>query len=438
MRKRVHRLEALLFDPPRASLGRLGAAALGALRYPYALIRDLILGDLNMRAMGLVYSTLLSVVPLLAFTFSIIKLFGFHREFEPLIHDFFRPLGAQGPELAARVVDFVDNLRGGVLGSLGFAFLVGTVISVVQKVEDSFNYLWHLDRPRSFARRLSEYLAVIVVGPIVTVAALGLVTSLANAAWLAAHPRLGALLTTAGRLGPLALIMAGFTFLYSFVPNTKVRRAAAAGAGVAAGAAWVAASFGFARLVAYSSLTMAIYAGFAIVLLALTWIWLNWLILLTGALLAFYLQHPEYLRSGERDVVPTARLRERLALSVMYLVARAFESGTRRYRIATLAEALEVPSIALGPVVDALEDAGLLETTDREALLPARDLARITLDEVLAAVRDGNFGRAMTLREAAIVEPAVTACRRVDEPNRQDLGRSSLKDLAAGAAPTAR
>jgi membrane protein len=431
---KLHKLEALLFDPSGVPLGRAGAAALGVLRYSYALARDLIVGDLNMRAMSLVYTTLLSIVPLLAFCFSIVKAFGFHREFEPLIFEFFRPLGDKAPELTARVLGFVDHLQGGVLGSLGLAFLLWTVVSVVQKVEESFNHVWHVDRPRSFARRFSEYLSVLIIGPILMVTAFGLVASLGTQsllAWLDAHPPLGLLVSTAGRLGPLVVVTGGFTFLYSFIPNTRVHFRPAALAGLAAAAAWVAASFGFTQLVAYSTEMMAVYAGFAIVLLALMWVWLNWLILLTGALLAFYLQNPSYLRSGERDVVPTARLRERLALSVMFLVTRAFESGTTRYRVATLAEALAVPSVALGPVVDALESAGFLEATEGEALLPARDPASVTLVEVLAAVRDAGHGRAVTLTQAAIVAPAELACGRVDEAIRRELGAITLKQFAA-------
>lgn len=439
MLSKLHKLEALLFDSGQVPLGRTGAAAIGVLRYSYALTRDLVVGDLNLRAMSLVYSTLLSVVPLLAFCFSIVKALGFHREFEPVIDEFFRPLGERGPELTARVIDFVDHLQGGVLGTLGLAVLIWTVISVVQKVEESFNYVWHVDRPRSFGRRFSEYLSVLIVSPILMAAAVGLVASLTTQPlldWLESHPPFGLLLAAAGRLGPLVIVTAGFTFLYTVVPNTKVRLRAAAVAGVVAAAAWVAASFGFTRLVEFSAQTMAIYAGFAIVLLVLMWVWLNWLILLTGALFAFYLQNPAYLRSGERDVVPTMPLRERLALSIMYLVTRAFESGERRHGVATLAETLAVPSIALGPIVDALEGAGLLETTDSEALLPARDPARITLAEVLAAVREGNFGQAMMLRQAAIVGPAEEACGRVDAAIRGELGRVSLREFAAsGAAP---
>jgi membrane protein len=387
--------------------------------------------------MSLVYTTLLSVVPLLAFCFAIVKAFGFHHEFEPFIFEFFRPLGDKAPELTARVLGFVDHLQGGVLGSLGLAFLLWTVVSVVQKVEECFNHVWHVDRPRSLARRVSEYLSVLIISPVLMVSALGLVASLAThslLAWLESHPPFGLLLSTAGKLGPLVIVTAGFTFLYSFVPNTRVRFRAAALAGLAAAAAWVAASFGFTQLVAYSTEMMAVYAGFAIVLLALMWIWLNWLILLTGALLAFYLQNPGYLRAGQRDVLPTTRLRERLALSVVYLVTRAFETGGTRYRIATLAEALAVPSVALGPVVEALEAAGILEATEGETLLPARDPARVTLVEVLAAVRDGGNGRAMTLTQAAIIAPAERACGRADEAVRRELGGVTLKDFAAEEA----
>jgi membrane protein len=434
MISQLRRLEALLFDPPAASLGRAGAAVQVVLRYAYALTRDLVMGDLNMRAMSLVYTTLLSLVPLCAFSFSIVKGLGFHHDLGPLLTEFFRPLGDRADELTQRVLGFVDHMEGGVLGSLGLGFLIWTVVSVIQKVEDCFNHIWHVEQARSFARRFSEYLGVLVVGPVLMVAAFGLVASLGApraVAWLTAHEPFGTLVLMLGRLGPMLVVTAGFTFLYTFIPNTRVRLRVALLAGLSAAAAWVAAGFAFTALVAYSTQLMAVYASFAIVLLALMWLWLNWLILLTGALFAFYLQNPGYLRPGQRELVPTARLCERLALSVMYLVTRAFIGNEPRFRVATLAHRLEVPSIALGPVVDALALAGLLETTDGEQLLPGRDPGSITLDEVLAAVRDGRSGRAMMLNRAAIAAPAEDACARIDALIRAELGRITLRDFAA-------
>jgi membrane protein len=428
--------EALLFDPRHPGLTRPVMPVLVVLRYIYAITRDLVVGDLNMRAMSLVYTTLLSIVPLIAFCFSIVKGLGFQHDLEPLVFEFFRPLGDRGTELTQRVIGFVDHVQGGVLGSLGLAFLVWTVISVIQKVEESFNHIWHVEQARSLARRLSEYLSVLVAGPIVIVVGLGLIASISTQSlvvWLESHQPFGTLLLMLGKLAPLLVVATGFTFLYSFVPNTRVRHRYALLAGFAASAAWVAGSIGFAQLVAYSTRMMAIYAGFAIVLLALMWVWLNWLILLTGALLAFYLQNPQYLRSGQREVVPTARLSERLALSVMYLVAQAFAAGERRWTVETLSESLAVPSIALGPVVDALEAAGLIESTEHEALIPGRDPAGIMLDAVLTAVREGKSGRAIALRQARLVGPAEALCDRLDAAVREQLGRISVREFIGSA-----
>jgi membrane protein len=435
----IRLLERLLFERRAPPLARPAEALRGVLRYLYAIIRDLVEGDLNMRAMSLVYTTMLSIVPLIAFCFSIVKALGFDHDLEPLIAQFFEPLGARAPELTARVMGFVEHAQGGVLGSLGLAFLIWTVVSVIQKIEQSLNHIWHVEQARSLARRYGEYLSVLVVAPVLLVACLGIVASLSTQAvvvWLGAHQPFGALLLLLAKVTPLALVTAGFAFLYMFVPNTRVRLPVALLAGLAAGAAWVAASLLFAQLVAFSTRMMAIYAGFAIVLLALMWVWLNWLIVLTGALLAFYLQNPQYLRSGQRDVVPTARLRERLALSVAYLVARAFAAGAPHWTTALLSQRLGVPSGALGPLVDALVAAGLLQSTDRESLLPARDPACITLDEVLSAVRDGDSGRAITLRDAELVPAAAELCDALERTLAEQLGRLTLRDFAArGDAP---
>ena len=95
--------------------------------------RDLLRGDLNLRATGLVFSTLLSIIPLIAFSFAVLKGLGFHRDLEPLLYEFFRPLGKQATGLTAQVMGFVERTQGGVLGSLGLALLVWTVTGTVQK-----------------------------------------------------------------------------------------------------------------------------------------------------------------------------------------------------------------------------------------------------------------------------------------------------------------
>ena len=425
----LHSVEAALFGPPRRA-GSAGVLLQRIARYLWAITRDLLTGDLNLRSIGLVYTSLLSTVPLCAFSFSVLKGLGFQHNLAPLLSQFFRPLGDHSDELTNRIVSFVDHMRGGVVGTLGLAFLLWTAVSVVQKVEESFNHIWHVARPRSLSRRFGEYVGILVLGPIVVATTLGLMTTLSSMGWLAALLTTPGLTWIAGQIAPLIAGTLGFGFLYAFIPNTSVSRRAALGAALCASIVWVAASLGFAVVVSYSKQMVAVYAGFSIVLVALMWLWLNWLILLTGALLAFYLQHPEYLRSGQRDVVATARLREQLALAIMLAVARAFAEG-RRTSVTTLAQRFDVPSMALQPIIEALEAAGLLETTTRDQLVPGREPASIHLDEIVLAIRDAGAGRAITLVDAQTPETVRIAGRRIDDAIRHTLGPQSLSMLVA-------
>ncbi|MDY6949849.1 MAG: YihY/virulence factor BrkB family protein, partial [Pseudomonadota bacterium] len=279
------RLECWLFEPPDSIIGRPLWKLTRILRYPYALIRDVTRGELTLRAMSLVYTTLLSIVPIIALSFSVLKGLGYHRELEPILYSFLEPLGERAYDITAQVMAFVDNASGGVLGSFGFIFLLYTLISTVQKVEESFNFVWRVEQPRSIGRRFSEYVSVMAIGPVVIVAALGLIASLASTSFvetLSHYRPFDTLLLMLGRITPYVLVSGVFTFMYGFVPNTKVRLRAALIGGVAAGAAWAFSGMVVARFVSSTSTTTLIYAGFAIVIVALVWLYISWLILLLG------------------------------------------------------------------------------------------------------------------------------------------------------------
>ena len=159
-------LDWCFFGPASTGAG-LPALLIRTLSYPYAVIRDLWRGEINLRAMGLVYTTLLSLIPLLAFSFAILKVFGAHRELQPIVYEFFRPVGEQAAtQLTGRVMQFADRVSSGIVGSVGFALLAWTLLGTIKKVEDSFNFLWRVDQPRSFARRIVEYLTLLIVGPL--------------------------------------------------------------------------------------------------------------------------------------------------------------------------------------------------------------------------------------------------------------------------------
>jgi len=423
-------LERWLFEPPESIYGRPLWKLTRILRYPYALIRDVLRGDLTLRAMSLVYTTLLSVVPLIAVMFSVLKGLGYHRELEPVLYTFLEPLGERGYQLTSQIMTFVDNVRGDVLGAVGVIFLLYTTLSMIQKVEEAFNFVWRVAQPRSLMRRVSEYLSVMVIGPAVIVAAFGLIASFAHSSGaqaVAKYEPVGTVLAVFGRLTPYVLVTGVFTFLYGFMPNTKVRFRAALIGGVFAGVVWAATGMIFTSFVITSTRNIVIYASFAIVIVALIWLHVSWLILLLGAQLSFYVQNPQYLRPGPGEIQLNASLRERVALSIMYLVVSDYRSADHRWNTNRLAEHLELPGAGINPILNALERAKLLLAAEDETWVPGRDPQAIELIEVLEAVRHDAAGpRLARIRDIA---PAVAAARAAEEAMRKSLKGRTLNDL---------
>ena len=389
-RWRAH-VEQWLFGPIdpgnwRARLRRLA-------QYLYALLRDLLGGRLNIHANGLVFATVLALVPLIAFSFALLRGFGAQRELEPLVYEFFLPMGSAAGELTEKVMSFADRVRSGLLGSVGLAVLIWTLLGTVKRVEDSLNFVWHVEQPRSFVRRIAEYLALLVIAPVLIGALVGMakLTSASIPVQTVAHlPLLGALARGLISLVPVALVSGIFAVIYALIPNTRVRQLPALIGGLAAGILWTAIGRVFTNLVQVSTHLTIVYAGFAIFIAALVWIYFSWLILLLGAQLSFYLQNPSYLRIGLREPRLSIAESEQLALSVMYLVAQSHLKGSARWSINTLAAHLSIPGISVARTVRALEATGLLVTTEHELLLPGRDAGRIRLQEILSTVRSAN------------------------------------------------
>jgi membrane protein len=408
-----------------------GARALRVLRYPYALLRDLSRGQINLYAMGLVYATLLSLVPLIAFAFAVLKAFGAHRELQPIILEFFRPMGGKAAEeFTQKVMEFADSVSTGLVGSLGLALLLWTLLGTIKKVEDGFNFLWRVEHARSFARRVTEYVALLIVGPIVVVTFLGLshnALETATAGIGRYMPFFERVVAIGQKISPYFMVAAIFTAVYMFVPNTKVKWKPALIGGLTAGILWAAVGNVFTALVVYSTRLTVVYAGFAIIVAALLWTYFGWLILLIGAQLSFYVQNRNYLRMGLTELRMSAVQREQLTLKVMYLIGRSYDDGKTRWSVDSLAHELSMPGIAISRIVHALEGALLLTLTDDERLLPARDLGKITIQEIVDIARNEKAGQ-VGWRNLRI--PAVdTISKTMDDAWRKSCGEMTLRDL---------
>ena len=425
------------------ALPRWQAWPLHLVRILYAVVRGLADGQLSLRAMSLVYWTLLSLVPLLAISFSVLKGFGVHNQIEPVLLGLLEPLGPKGVEITERVIGFVDNVKAGVLGSLGLGLLVYTVVSLMQRIERAFNHVWHVTRPRSFVQRFSDYVSIVVIGPLLVFSSVGITASVMSTRLvgsLTAIEPLGVLVEIAGRLVPYVLIVAAFAFINVFMPNTRVRLRSALVGALVAGLLWQVAGWVFASLiVVVSTEYTAIYTGFATLIVLMIWLYLGWFIMLVGASIAFHHQHPEFLGAGRQGLGLSPRVKGKLAVLMAFMIGERFYRYGAPWTAEGLAQTLAVPGEAVESVLQALEDAALLSRSADEppAYLPRRPLETIAVKEVLDAVRAADEPTLVGLARLPC-EPAVERILdRLDAAAEEALQGQTLKDLALSAPETA-
>ena len=427
-------LRRAVWEPDLRTLPAWRALPLHLLRILHAVLRDLAAGQLTLRAMSLVYTTLLSLVPLIAVSFSVLKGLGVHYRVEPLLLNLLQPLGEQGVEITSRLIGFVENIRADVLGTVGLAFLIFTVVSLIQKIEAAFNATWRVTTNRSLRERFSNYLSVLLVGPLLVVSALGLTATIASSEHVTGVAALlGPLLEVMGRLLPYLMVIVAFTLVYLLVPNTHVRVGSALLGALVAGFLWESAGWAFTSFVAGSGNYTAIYSAFATMILFMIWLFLSWLILLTGASFAFYHQHPEYLAHGPGTPSLSNRQRERGALAELLLIMRRFQRGEPPCGTGWMATRLELPEVLVHALLEPLEQAGLLSRTADEppALLPARDPDAIRLGEVLRLVRDARGTRRAEGAHDAELAPVDRLVADLEEALGRQLGDATLADLCA-------
>lgn len=398
-------LETELWEIDEDSAGALRRSLIITLRLLYKIGREFLGGEIPRRASSLVYTTLLTIVPLLAVSFSVLKGFGVHNMLEPFLSYFLSPLGEKGEEITSHIIGYVDRINVGLLGAIGLAGLVYTVMNTVQQIENAFNHLWEIAERRSFLKRFRDYTGALMIGPILVFTALGITTSIMNntiARQILSIEPFGFVFFLIGKLLPYFLISLAFTALYYLLINTDVRLKSALAGGVAAGILWEAGSWAFARFMVSSTQYSAIYSGFAILLLFMLWLYYNWLILLTGAKVSFYHQFPVLLRMRDDRMLWSERNMQRLAIILMYLIGYNYLHAKPSWTLPALMERLRIPKEAVQNVLEALEKSGLLlRVVQDSTFVPARDIGAITLREVAESLRGDSERPYLRLKDIA-------------------------------------
>ncbi len=251
------------------------------------------------RAQSLTYTTMLSIVPLMAITFSILAGFGVHNELEPLMLKGLSILGEENAESFVKIlIGFVENTRGVILGGAGLAVLLYTAINLLTTIESAFNRIWRVEKGRPFKERLLSYVIVVLIGPIFAFIAFSFLSSsiFLRVSGLVTDPLVNFLI---GQVFSIAIFTVVIWLAYLFITYRKVNMfPALIGAFIAANT-WFFVGKLFTQFVVMSGKQSQIYSGFAGVVLFIMWMYLSWVIILVGSQIAFYLQFRERIAHDE-------------------------------------------------------------------------------------------------------------------------------------------
>jgi membrane protein len=249
---------------------------------------------------------------------------------------------------------------------------------------------------------------------------------------LAAIEPFGTLMLFGSMLVPYILVCLAFTLIYIFIPNTRVQFKAALIGGVIAGVIWKITGWGFAAFIASSSKYAAIYSSFAILILLLIWLYLSWLILLVGSQIAYFVQHPRYMTLHREPVVLSNRMRERLALQIMYLVGYNHFHHRPAWNLEQFVDYLDLPGEPVHRVIRVLVDTGyLIEiiNEDTPVYLPLHDIETIRLVDVISDIRSARESRNVCMEHLTPVKAVDEVMSNLRASRQATLGEQTLRSL---------
>jgi len=364
----------------------------------WVVVRDLLAGQANLRAMSLVYTTLLAIVPVLALMFAVLKAFGVDDQIETLMLEFLAPMGAQGVEITEKTIAFVQQVNISVLGSVGLVFLIYTLISLIQKIQAAFNSVWQVSAHGSLARQMAAYVSVGLLGPLVLFLAIGVIATMASSFLMDTLGAFGPVRTAieeASKLVPFLMTMSAFAFLYLIVPNTKVKLSAALVGGAITGLMWVATGWAFATFVVTSANYAAIYSAFASVVLFMIWLYAAWLIVLVGCSVTYYFQNRAHLSPESGLMRLTLDQVKRVCLVMLTVVHRSFHTGDTSWTSLRLSRRLGIPPQTVELIADPLRQAGLVAWAGADKrLVPTKPADMTQVEEILTVIMTADHNGA--------------------------------------------
>jgi membrane protein len=389
-------------------------------------------------ASALTFYSILSIVPVMAMAFGIAKGFGFQKLLEKQLLEKFQ---AQ-EEVMSRVVAFahslLENTKGGVIAGIGVVFLLWTVIKLLSNIERSFNVIWEVKTHRTYGRKFSDYLSIMLVSPILFI--------LSSSATVFITTQITLITQKVALIGifspviffmlnfiPYVLIWILFIFMYILMPNTKVKFSSGLIAGVIAGTIYQFAQWIYIMFQVGVARYNAIYGSFAALPLFLMWIQLSWLIVLFGAEISFAYQYVDtYDFEPDRRLISPS-FKKLLSLQISRLVISRFLKAEPPLSAFNISKTLEIPVRLVKQILDELVEAGILTNTEAKgnkemSYQPARDINTITVNSVIEALEQRGVDNIPVAQTAELSHLSETL-KTLNEEIEKSPANRLLKDI---------
>ncbi|MEA3543868.1 MAG: YhjD/YihY/BrkB family envelope integrity protein [Thermodesulfobacteriota bacterium] len=428
------KIKHLLWEQNPADLSFLQRILLRQVQTIALVSRDFSINQCLLRASALTYYTMLSLVPLLALTFALLKAFGVQNLLQPLIIE---KLNVGDGQAADVILGYINNTQVTQLGAVGLIFLIVAVVSLLTNVEKSFNHIWGVKEVRPLLRRFADYLSVILAGPVLIISAISMTSMLASNSLVQKFIEMklvGTLILLLFKVAPFFFMWLAFTGLYIFMSNIKVEWRAAFVGGVVGGTLWQIAQVGYVHFQVGVGRYNAIYGTMAALPIFMVWLYLSWVIVLFGLSVCYAKQN---LRTSGRDLRGSEVSRnsfEQVALALLVTLADRFAKGEPPLSNGQLANFLFIPPRLCRSIIGLLLKIGFVSELCTLAGRCQYQLGRSAEDLSVAEIlkKMGDFGEeALYLHSHPQTLIALETCRSVENLVTEGLDGATLKDLVS-------
>lgn len=375
-------------------IGKRTAYAINFIRLFIISIREFIRDKCQEKASALTYYSLLSIVPVAAMAFGLAKGFGFDKNLQSQLETKF-----SGHEEVARLVtdfamSYLNNTKGGMIAGVGFAMVLWSVMNVLGNIESSFNDIWKIQRPRSFIRKFSDYISIMLVAILFLVSS-GSVIVLFTVK-LSELPILSVLGYFFANLIPYVLVWISFTMLFFIMPNTRVKFLSALFGGIIAGTLFQLLQFGYIHFQVGVSKYNAIYGSFAALPLFLVWLQTSWLIVLFGAEISFAHQNARSLIYETDSSQISFNYKRLVAMLIMHKLVKNFKNGEAPLNSSQISIELKLPIRLVKGLLYELVQCKLLseinyDNSGSTFYQPAYDIHQLSVARVLEVLQNRGF-----------------------------------------------